>query len=179
MLYRPLILLILLSACSQRTENQFDIKAETGLSEEELYLFLNETYANKLDTINGGRIIYEYAGRPIKIEFHNGTPTELEPPTMDYLEASYKLDHNRLEDFKLVSPEVYSHARKLMQDGDCRYFDKQIGVHMFFVYLPWYNPKDSTLLFKDVYNVCPSLYHQGQGVIYRFKKNRDEWVLIN
>lgn len=174
-----ILLLLLLSACSQRSDDQFNITAETGLSEDEFYAFINETYVKKLDTLNDGRILYSYAGKPLKIEFENGAPTELEPPTMDYLEASYKLDPSRLNNFKLISPEVYSNARKSMSEGDCKFFDKEIGSHMFFLYLPWYNPKDSTLLFKDVDNVCPSLYHQGQGVLYRFKRNGNKWMLIN
>lgn len=179
MLNKLSILLVLVSACSQRADNQLDIRAETGLSEDEFYSFLNETYGKKLDSISGTRVIYSYVGRPIKIEFENGAPTELEPPTMNYLDASYELDSNRLKDFKLISPEVYSNARMSMNEGDCKYFHNEIGTHMFFLYMPWYNPKDSTLLFKDVDNECPSHYDQGHGVLYRFKRNRATWVLIN
>jgi len=176
-LYQLIVIFSFLLACYPKTETQFDMSVETGLTEDEFYAFLNSVYASKLDSF-GRRVIYAYAGRPIKIEYENGAPTELEPPTMPFLEAKYRLDSSKLKGFKLISSELYSRASEAKRGGDCTIFNNEIGEHMFFIHLPWYNPKDNSLLFKDVDNVCPPHYHD-QGVFYRFEKGKDQWILIN
>jgi hypothetical protein len=181
MKFRFTFIILVIAACSTKTEKipTSDFTAKMGISEEEFYSFMNEIYAKKLDSIDSHRVIYAYAGNPIKIEFEDGAPTTLEPPGIDFLKATNQLDSNRLKGFKLIQPKIYEEARTAMYKDNCEPFNKNIGNHLFFIHLPWYNPKDSTLLLRDVDNVCPPYYHQGQGVLYRFKREKDKWILIN
>jgi hypothetical protein len=174
-----LMVFLSITSCVVKNEAMSDFEIKTGLSEDDFYLFMNDNYLNKLDTIDSSRALFVYAGNPIKIEFENGAPTELEPPAMDLLKATNQLDSNRLKGFKLIHPIIYLEARTALYKDNCEPFNRNIGNHMFFIHLPWYNSKDSTLLLRDVDNICPPYYHQGQGVLYRFKKKDNKWVLIN
>lgn len=172
-------LVFLLLECSKKEDSSYFFKSSSAITEDELYDFLNNVYATRIDSLSSSseRIIFELAGPPIRIPFENGAPTLLEPPGIDFLKATYQLDVNRLSGFKVISSNVYENARNSMIKNDCSQFDEQIGSYMVFIHLPWYNPKDSSLLIKEVYSVCPPYYHQSAGVLFRFKKRDQKWEL--
>jgi hypothetical protein len=168
-------------SCGKPKENDFDFFKETGITEDEYYSFLINDYSKRLDTISSKRIriLYSYAAPPIKIEFENGMPTTLEPPGVDFKTIrTYRLDQNRLNDFKLISADVYSKAQKGMLNDDCIAFEENIGEYIILLHLPWYNPKDSSLLMREYWATCPAHYHQGGGVFGRYKKRDGNWTLV-
>jgi hypothetical protein len=174
------IIIITTNLLSCKKSNDFDFKKETGISEDEFYKFLNNDYSKRLDTLSSKRIriLYSYAAWPIKIEFENGMPTTLEPPGVDFKTIkTYKLDPNRLKNFKLISTDTYTKAHKEMLNDECNEFEENIGEYIMLLHLPWYNPKDSSLLMREVWAVCPPHYHQGSGVFGRYKKRDGNWAL--
>jgi hypothetical protein len=178
------ILLIFISSitlsCNKHKDDNFDFKKETGLTEDEFYDFLINDYSKRLDTLSSKKIrtLYSYLAWPIKIEFENGMPTELEPPGVDFKTVkTYRLDQNRLKDFKIISNDTYTKAEKGMLNDDCKEFERDIGEYIVLLHLPWYNPKDSSLLMREVWTTCPPHYHQGGGVLGRYKKRDGHWTL--
>lgn len=180
---RKLIILyigILFFACVNKQKSDFNFYSETGITEDEYYEFLNSTYSQRLDTLSSSRdkILYSYVAWSIKIEFENGMPTELEPPGVDFKSIkTYKLDSVRLENFRLISPETYAISEKEMLNNNCTEFDSKIGDYIVFLHLPWYNPGDSSLLIREVLATCPPHYHQGEGVLFRYKKKAGNWTI--
>jgi hypothetical protein len=87
------------------------------------------------------------------------------------------LDSTKLKNFKLISENVYARAEKAMLKDSCSEFDEKIGDYIIFLHLPWYNPKDSSLLIREAWATCPPHYHQGGGVLFRYKKINGAWSL--
>jgi len=179
-----ILFLIIITAitfsCGKQKGDDFDFFKETGITEDEYYNFLINDYSKRLDTLssNGIRTLYSFAARPIKIEYENGAPTTLEPPGAE-LKAikTYRLDRNRLNHFKLISADVYSKAEKGIGNDDCKAFEENIGEYIVFLHLPWYNPKDSSLLMREYRVECPPHYHHNAGVFGRYKKRDGNWRL--